>query len=318
LRRQFSNFMIYRNSERGSVLLEFSLVALVLSLLLATTIDFGRLMFSAQQIQDVARVAARELAVTPLPADIPFDGPGGALTYQNALTGVDVPLRIYNPDFLVVNVDVHPDVQDYFADKPLVNKALLPLMIHDHPSGLPNLLRFPGALVTSATAESGYTVAIPLVDSRGTDGVETIRWIPIIEEIRKASDADCPARGPFSLSYDPSTDPCGPGTPADQRGLVAIRINYPYQAAAMTGFRTNPAGPFEPNISNPIHAEDEAVAQINPEKLPGALVGDPGDTGAYAGQFGLGRQLAFALPGGVRPFRKLLAAQAIYRREVFQ
>jgi hypothetical protein len=49
---------------------------------------------------------------------------------------------------------------------------------------------------------------------------------------------------------------------------------------------------------------------------------DPHDDafqGSYAGRYGLGR-LASPLGNGqgVRPFRKLLAAQAIYRREVFQ
>jgi len=39
--------------------------------------------------------------------------------------------------------------------------------------------------------------------------------------------------------------------------------------------------------------------------------------GAYAGAFGLGQH--FALAGQtVRPFRKLISTQAIFRREVFQ
>ena len=49
---------------------------------------------------------------------------------------------------------------------------------------------------------------------------------------------------------------------------------------------------------------------------PGAPVGDPDAVGTYAGRFGLGKQLAFGK--SVRPFRRLLSAQAIYRREVFQ
>jgi hypothetical protein len=44
---------------------------------------------------------------------------------------------------------------------------------------------------------------------------------------------------------------------------------------------------------------------------------DDGGVGPYAGAYGLGRQLAL---GGrtVRPFRKLISAQAIYRREVVE
>jgi len=39
--------------------------------------------------------------------------------------------------------------------------------------------------------------------------------------------------------------------------------------------------------------------------------------GPYAGTFGLGRQLALA-GRTVRPFRKVVSAQAIYRREVVE
>jgi hypothetical protein len=44
---------------------------------------------------------------------------------------------------------------------------------------------------------------------------------------------------------------------------------------------------------------------------------DDGAIGPYAGQFGLGRQLALA-GRTLRPFRKLISAQAIYRREVVE
>ena len=52
--------------------------------------------------------------------------------------------------------------------------------------------------------------------------------------------------------------------------------------------------------------------------------------GTYGGPYGLGTQEAWAnsqrtdtfpmpqVPAGVRPFRRLVSAQAIYRREVFQ
>jgi hypothetical protein len=283
------------------VIVEFALTALVLSLLLATTIDFGRLMFSAQQIQDVARVAARELAVTPLPANT---------TFRCALQNETVRQRIFDPGFLVLDtLDVEAFLQR--DDVPIVNKALVPLMIHDNAGGR-NVIRYPGALVEDGSAPSGWTVKIPLVEQpRGTDGVETVTWVDVVEEMC-ASDPlqqDCanpPASScPFSLTSS-----------AQQHGLVALRINYPYQAAAMTGFQTA-GGPFDPNIANPIQANDGGVTETNSEARPGDLVGAPDEVGPYAGRFGLGRQLAFALPGGVRPFRKLVAAQAIYRREVF-
>ena len=59
--------------QRGAALVEFALVSLVLYLLLAGMIEFGRLMFDANALQDVARVAARELALAPVRATATFD-----------------------------------------------------------------------------------------------------------------------------------------------------------------------------------------------------------------------------------------------------
>ena len=47
-----------RRRERGAALVEFALVSVALYLMLAGTIEFGRLMFDANALQDVARVAA--------------------------------------------------------------------------------------------------------------------------------------------------------------------------------------------------------------------------------------------------------------------
>ena len=131
-------------------------------------------------------------------------------------------------------------------------------------------------------------------DSSGENVQTTIEWIPVLEEI---------AEGSFTLA---STGP--------QPGLAAVRLNYPFQAAMITGFLPNPEGPFEPTIGNPIIADDQGVVELN--ETPGTLLPDGGVVGTYSGTYGLGRQLAFARE--VRPYRKLLSAQAIYRREVFQ
>jgi hypothetical protein len=277
-------------------------------------VEFGRLMFSAQGLQDIARVAARELAVTPLPADITFED---ALAHVDPGSGVAlVRERIFDPARLVVDLDCFADdaaVDAFFAGLPVVNRALRPLMIVDRSRGL-HLLRYPGALLTDPSItpgtcpSGGFTVGIPRVVERAADGVETIEWIPVIEEIR--TDPTDPLTGPFPLA-------------SAQGGLVALRVNYPYQAAALSGFRESAEGPFEPNLIGRIRASDaenDEVGQINPGDAPGDLLPDePPDEqsiGAYSGVFGLGRQLAFA-GERVRPFRKLLSAQAIYRREVF-
>ena len=51
--------------RRGSVLVEFALIALILYLILAATIEFGRALMAAQLLQQAADIAAREVARTP-------------------------------------------------------------------------------------------------------------------------------------------------------------------------------------------------------------------------------------------------------------
>ena len=139
-------------------------------------------------------------------------------------------------------------------------------------------------------------MGIPLVESRDGAGVESIRWVPVVEEIRAAQDADCPARGPFSLVYLANEDECGPldADPLADRGFAAVRINYPYQAATLSGFRSsapNGVDPIPPNIGDFIAADDGGVQQNN--VAPGGLL-DDGAVGPYAGPYGLGRQFALA------------------------
>lgn len=293
-------------AEDGAALIEFALVSLVLYLLLASTVDFGRLFFSAQGLQDVARVAAREFATAPLPAVTTFDA--AALLLRG---------RVYDPDQLVLNITGLTEAQldAAITQWPVVNRSLRPLMIVEEVGGR-QLLRYPGALLVSQTAPSGFTVAIPRVTARDAQGVETVEWLDVVEEVR--ADPGCPMRGPFSLAYDGLQDLCGAlgsdPVPLSQRGLVAVRVNYPFQAAAMTGFTPNPGGPFEPSLGTPITADDANVTAAVPPS--GGLRPDDGAIGAYAGPYGLGRQLA--LGRVVRPFRSVVAAQAIYRREVFE
>jgi len=314
--------------ERGAALVEFALVSLVLYVMLAGAVEFGRLMFAANALQYVARVAARELAVAPVVANATFDD---ALSCDASAPNC-LKSRIFDPACLVVDLNdpaVAPDPDGFFAAMPLANRALRSLMITD--PAQPNVLRYPGALLidgagascsavgpNGAAAATGLTVGIPLVDARDANGVETITWVPVLEEIRARQDANCPSRGPFSLVYLPAQDACGPvADPAPDRGLVAVRVNYPYQAAMLSGFRSpgpTITDPLPPNVSTPIDADDGSVQQNN--AAPGAPIDDSA-VGTYAGPFGLGRQLALA-GRTVRPFRKVVSAQAIYRREVFQ
>jgi len=321
-------------TERGAALVEFALVSLVLYLLLAGAIEFGRMMFAANAVQDAARVAARELAVAPIRADVTFDYALSCDPAADSNCLVDLKRRIFDPACLVVDLDdpaVVADPEGFFAAMPVVNKALRALMITDPTR--PNLLRYPGALLSDgsgtgcsavgpdgAASPTGLTVGIPLVVSRDGAGTETITWVPVLQEIRATRDLDCPARGPFSLIYLAAQDDCGSlgADPMPDRGLAAVRINYPYQAAMLSGFRASPptaSDPLPPNVSNVILADDSGVQQTN--AAPGGPVDDPAAIGTYTGEFGLGRQLALA-GRTVRPFRRLVSAQSIYRREVFQ
>ena len=322
-----------KRPERGAALVEFALVSLMLYLLVAGAVEFGRLMFDANAIQDVARIAARELAVAPIRADATFEYALSCDATADPGCLVDLKARVFDPACLVVDLEdpaVAADPDGYFAAMPVVNRSLRALMITE-PSR-PTLLRYAGALLSDASgaacsaigpngqaAPTGLTVGIPLVDARDGAGVESITWVPVLQEIRAAQDADCPARGPFSLIYLGSQDDCGAldADPLADRGLAAVRINYPYQAAALTGFLSSPPDaldPLPPNVGNAIAADDGGVQQNNVP--PGALI-DEGAVGPYTGPYGLGRQ--FALAGRVvRPFRKVISAQAIYRREVVE
>jgi hypothetical protein len=188
-------------------------------------------------------------------------------------------------------------------------------MIVDQPDfngdGVPDarLLRYPGALLSKSSTPTTYTVGIPLVTRNGA-GPEAITWVPVIEEIAPSmAGGSDPPKSPFQIS-------------SDQHGLVALRINYPVQSSAMSGFVPNPDGPFEPTIANPVLADDGSVSESNAADRPGELLSQPLSrsdgtyAGTYGGTYGLGVQ--GALGQQVRPFRRVISAQAIYRREIFQ
>jgi TadE-like protein len=291
--------------RRGSVLVEFALIALVLYLILAATLEFGRALFGAQVLQQAADTAAREIARTPLPTTSTLkllieDNPTNPTILNNS-----VPSTIYSENWLVVNLaDVPAGTRlvDYFAQNaPIVNQLLLPLMIIDQVlvGGEPplNLVRYPGALVPDPTKTSKYTVMIPVVSYSG--GVEQINgMVPVLQEILP----NVAAPGAMDPYTDPNQCPfslTARDVPVTQRGLVALRINYPFQAVTMSATAPNPSWPPDPNF-NYIDASDVQAGEA---------------AGTYAGPNGLGNQLVFAK--NVRPFRRLMSAQAIYRREVF-
>ena len=84
--------------------------------------------------------------------------------------------------------------------------------------------------------------------------------------------------------------------------------------------------PVDPNIALVNEAADETAGSVTVVDADGdglpdlpagqTLRGADNSYGVYSGQFGLGRQAA--LGADVRPYRRLLAAQAAFRREVFR
>lgn len=279
--------------RRGSVLVEFALVALVLYLILAATMDLSRSVLAGQVIQSAADTLARELAEAPLPP---------TATFEQALECDYVKTRIFDESALVIDLDAHPPgeaLDAYFETLPVVNQVLRPVMIVER-VGEATLLRYPGALFSDG--QGGYAVRIPQILARDEGGVETeLAWHRVVEEMPSASGGSL----------------FGVDAPGDQPPMVAVRILYPYQAAAMSAFDPNGSGkPLEDFIE-----ADDSQASGPAEPGLAAVGGD--DPGPYAGPLGLGWHYAFGVdpdtgePRKVRPFRKLLRAQAVRWRTIY-
>lgn len=299
-----------RLGRQGSVLMEFAMIALVSYLAIVAVIEFGRLLFGAQTVQAAVEQAAREISRTPLPPVMEFSELFDPSQDANALT-------VYDPNFLAIDISGWSgteSLQNYVAGLgvPSVNLALYPLMFIDTVGGTP-ILRYPGALVTSsqpAGAKSGYSgfsVSIPVVTSAPGVSPETVEWHDVLEEITDATGV-----GPFSVTAATSTG---------VQGVVAVRLNYPFQAASMSGFQPNSADPtFGPDVGNPMQADDSGVTASNSVSGGGSPTapdtsGNGKYSGPYGGTYGLGAQ--GALGKTVRPFRRLISVQALFRREVF-
>lgn len=288
-----------RNPRRGSVLIEFAFIAFAFYLLFAGTIELGRMVTTSQIAQNAARVAARELALVPLPPTLNFD---------QALATSEVRSRIYDPYLLAIDVTSGAGTPNTAA-WPVVNQMLVPLMVRTK-IGTRTFWHVPGA-VLQESGGNRYTVGVPRIVGRDANGVEQVEWLPVLEEIRQTPGN--PATGPFSLT---ATTP--------ERGLVAVRINVPYQATTLTAYRVvNGVGTM-----TPIQANDGGVTLAAGSAGPpgGTVIGQAPGTpvegsvdsqNTYSGPYGLGQFYAMGEAGPVRPFRRLISSQAMFRREVY-
>ena len=279
--------------RRGAVLVEFALVAFALYLLLVALLDLGRGALAVQTLQRAADALSQELSRAPI---------GATLTFEEALDHAYVKTRIYDEECLVVDLSGLPtsqDIDSHFAGLPIVNQILRPLMLHDYLPDGTEVMRYPGALVN--TPGGGRSVWIPLIiEYSGTpSGVraEKIRWVPVVQEILPASDPTSHfainSGGPFA-------------------GMVNARINYPYQAATLSGFHLDePPGPDHIVVASDAEVQEEGSLPADYTLIVDA---DAGPSSPYSGRYGLGHHYAFLKRA--RPFRKVIRAQAAARREV--
>ena len=307
-----------RREERGGVLLEFALSMGVLWMVVAGTIELGRMVAAGHLVQGAARSGARTLALASTPANDTF---------------ADAIERIFDPDYLVIDVascDAQGlTVSELGDDLPLLNRLLLPLMIRESRTvdGTPReLVRYPGTLVRHLPAPpdkpcaTAYTVAVPELRSGG--GATTVCWHRVVEELPGPA-----GESRFDL-----------GCPGTSCGLAGLEVHYPFQSAAFPAWRDtgevlpdgrpvrrvaawNEGAPGEPLQAGP--AGDDScpslTAAIGDTAQTGVL-GDPGSlVDPYGGPLGLGalRVMPRITSGPSRAYRKVLTGTALYPREGF-
>jgi hypothetical protein len=315
----------HSKGRRGQALVEFALVSLVVYLLLGAILTFGLMFYSGQTVQQAADVAAREISRTPLSAtanlmDVLYSNNPADYSISGGTSTVRTSL--FNPQLLqfdmTAGVSQGQSVLDVVQTWPIINQMLYPSMIVQQGEqvaggvGSDEYLCYPGVVPCSDSTSPNRTVyCVARVDGRGSGGAETITWVPVIEEINP---------GAFSLA-------------SSQAGLVSLRINYGYESASMSAFPPSQPG-VPPQLNAPPWAADDNQVAVNPSNYTPLSAGSASGPGIYSGPYGLGTQEAWAgwtqananpnqnspppMTTGVRPYRTLISAQAIYRREVYQ
>ncbi|WP_220498007.1 TadE/TadG family type IV pilus assembly protein [Rhodopirellula sp. JC639] len=270
----------------------------LLVIIIGATISFGLFFYQANTLQQAVDVAAMEISRIPFSATAKL-GLGDLDADHSDVLVMDDPLfqeQIYDEAELIISASNWN--RSYIDSLPLLNRLLTQVMIADDSRG-ERVYRYPGAIVTNRNGVE--TVLIPLV-GYASDGTESIlEWVAPVEEIRPGG-----AEGPYSLAATNSAASFVPG-------MVALRINYPAQSTTLV---------------NRVGSEGEVIVDANDSALSDGSTGSnyalvvPAESGAaattiHSGRFGLGRQAALFRSAGVRPYRKVISVQAIYRREVF-
>ncbi|MBV8266026.1 MAG: pilus assembly protein [Planctomycetaceae bacterium] len=309
--------MRFYRSRSGSVLVEFALIALLSYIAGGAVLTYGLMMYQANMVQQAVDAGAQEIARMPLPAKawlgLSLNTPTNAdsSTVQVSQPGSTFNTQIYDERWLYVPATNlgNQTLLDYAAQNfPLINRLLVPAMIYDSSLAA---YRYPGAVVENSQT-GNMTVLVPIVNYSSS----TITWVMPVEEVLIPDN-----QGNYYSQFNaipPSNAPQNNFVP----GMVALRINYPSQSASMSGFQ-QPATPGGPTMGSPILADDSSLVESNSLSHYTLVVGDNAgfsDDGVqiHGGKYGLGRQLAYAQQLGVRPYREVISAQAVYRREAFQ
>jgi len=287
---------------------EFAVSLIVLWLIVAATLDLGRAFAASHVIQSAARSATRTLALDDTQA-------------WNASFADALPL-VFDADYLVVDADclaARAATNGHSSEEELslllgghsLNQMLRTLMIVDNvdiDGEQHSLLRYPGALLRTAVAPgtskpcaTGFTVGIPEVDENNS----RIVFHSEVEEVEPVGD--------YSL------DDGGTGT-------VGLRVLYPFQAASLSGWR------IVDDVATPVLAEESDGYAVDTSRVSGSLIAALDERAAndelqayarrrngaaipvYGGSLGLGIQ--GVLSEEVRPYRRVLRAQAFAPREV--
>jgi hypothetical protein len=305
-------------SRSGQALLEFAFILFIVVFLFGGALSLGYFFYSAQGIQMAADVAAQEIARMPLPPTADLGLGDLEASSDTVIWDPRFQAEIYDERYLVVRrSEIGARTLGQFAatEMPLLNRLLVGVMIFDpsyDPDGDGGVFRYPGAIVRNVTT-GAETVLVPVM-AYDDSGEETIiRWVAPVEEIRVDVSGDgFPDTGPFSVIAPPGAPPgFAPGT-------VALRINYPAQAAGLIN-RSRDAGAvfsgddLEVTEDGDVGSNYELIVPHNEGPFDSR-----GTSRIHAGRYGLGRQAAYYLELGVRPYRRVLTAEAIYRREVFE
>ena len=188
------------------------------------------------------------------------------------------------------------------GDFPIVTQQLMPLMIY-RPGERPTTAPLPGRDVPEQPARftspagipySGYVVRIPVVSApTASGGGQTIiNWLYPLEAILDSNGADS-----FAVNAT---------TVSGLSGAVALRINYPYQSASMSGFvpPANPASPPGPpdNPVVPVLADNDITSSGSPPGVGSAVTSDF-QYGPYAGAIRPGPTGGFCDDGEALPER---------------